>query len=86
MCSRLSFLSPIREIAPLLGSDDAVMIAGSKMLANTIISGVPSTQYSDWNAVKLLYHEAFDQTVKTKQAPSDAFLRDLEARCQALKK
>ena len=85
MCSRLSFLSPIREIAPLLGTDDAVMIAGNKMLANTVISGVPSSQYKDWNAVKLLYHELFDEIMKTRQIPSDAFLRDLEARCQALK-
>ena len=85
MCSRLSFLSPIREIAPLLRTDDAVMIAGNKMLTNTVISGVPSTQYKDWNAVKLLYHEAFDQTVNNKQVPSDSFLRDLDLRCQALK-
>jgi len=85
MCSRLSFLSPIREIAPLLGTDDAVMVAGNKMLSNTVISGVPSTQYKDWNAVKLLYHEVFNRTVETGQVPSDAFLRELDSRCQALK-
>ena len=55
------------------------------MLANTVISGVPSTQYKDWDAVKLLYHEAFNQTVNTKQVPSDMFLRDLDLKCQALK-
>lgn len=85
MCSRLSFLSPIREIASLMRTDDAVMIAGNKMLVNTVISGVPSTQYKDWNAVKLLYHEAFNETVNTKKIPSDAFLRDLDARCKELK-
>ena len=85
MCFRLSFLSPIKEIAPLLGTDDAVMIAGNKMLANTVISGVPSSQYKDWNAVKLLYHDVFNETVNIKKVPSDAFLRDLEARRQALK-
>ena len=85
MCTRLSFLSPIKEIAPLLGSDDAVMIAGTKMLTNTRISGVPSTQYKDWNEVKLLYHDVFYQTVNTKQVPPDVFLLDIEAKCQAQK-
>ncbi|MCL1814292.1 MAG: extracellular solute-binding protein [Treponema sp.] len=85
MCSQLSFLSPIKEIAPLLGTDDAVMAAGNKMLTNTVISSVPSTQYKNWDAVKLLYHDVFNQTVNAKQIPSDAFLRDLETKCQALR-
>ncbi|GHU87311.1 ABC transporter substrate-binding protein [Spirochaetia bacterium] len=78
-------LSPINEVAPLLGSGDVVMTAGSKMLGNTIVSGVPSVQYKDWNAVKLLYHDAFNQVLNTKQVPNDAFLRDLENKCAALK-
>jgi len=83
--SAMSVLSPIIEISELLSPTDVIMTAGSKMLANTIISGVPSTEYKDWNAVKLLYHDAFNQTVSTRQVPSDAFLRDLEAKCKALK-
>ncbi|GHV92809.1 hypothetical protein AGMMS50268_33120 [Spirochaetia bacterium] len=78
-------LSPINEVAPLLGSGDVIMAAGSKMLATTIVSGVPSVQYKDWNAVKLLYHDAFNQVLNTKQVPNDAFLRDLDAKCAALK-
>jgi multiple sugar transport system substrate-binding protein len=78
-------LSPINEVAPLLGSGDVVMTAGSKMLGNTIVSGVPSANYKDWNAVKLLYHDAFNQALTAKQVPSDAFLRDLDAKCAALK-
>jgi multiple sugar transport system substrate-binding protein len=84
-CSSLSFLSPINEVAPLLGSGDIIMTAGSKMLGNTIISGVPSTEYKDWNAVKLLYHDAFNQAVTTRQVPSDAFLQDLDTKGRALK-
>jgi multiple sugar transport system substrate-binding protein len=84
-CSGLGFLSPINEVAPLLDSGDVVMTAGSKMLANTTISGVPSTQYKDWNAVKLLYHDAFNQAVSTRRVPPDAFLQDLDAKCRALK-
>jgi multiple sugar transport system substrate-binding protein len=61
------------------------MTAGSKMLGTTIVSGVPSTDYKDWNAVKLLYHDAFNQVLSTKQIPGDAFLQDLEAKCGALK-
>ncbi|GHT67482.1 hypothetical protein FACS1894110_13030 [Spirochaetia bacterium] len=78
-------LSPINEVAPLLGSGDVVMTAGSKMLGNTIVSGVPSANYKDWNAVKLLYHDALNQVLNTKQVPGDAFLRDLDAKCAALK-
>jgi multiple sugar transport system substrate-binding protein len=77
-------LSPINEVAPLLGSGDVVMTAGSKMLGNTIVSGVPSANYKDWNAVKLLYHDALNQVLNTKQVPNDAFLRDLDAKCVAL--
>jgi multiple sugar transport system substrate-binding protein len=85
-CSNMGgMLSPINEVGPLLGSADAVMTAGNKMLGNTIVSGVPSTDYSDWNAVKLLYIDAFNQTLSAKQVPGDAFLRDLEAKCSALK-
>ncbi|MDR1429514.1 MAG: extracellular solute-binding protein [Spirochaetaceae bacterium] len=77
-------LSPINEVGPLLGNQDVIMAAGNKMLGSTIVSGVPSTQYTDWNAVKLLYHDAFNQAVNTKAVPSDAFLRDLDAKCKAL--
>jgi multiple sugar transport system substrate-binding protein len=85
-CVNMSFLSPINEVGPLLGSGDVVMTAGNKMLGNTIVSGVPSTDYSDWNAVKLLYIDAFNQAVNTKQAPANAFLQDLENKRLALKK
>jgi multiple sugar transport system substrate-binding protein len=78
-------LSPINEVGPLLGSRDVIMTAGNKMLGSTIVSGVPSTQYADWNAVKLLYHDAFNQAVASKAVPSDAFLQDLEAKCRALR-
>jgi multiple sugar transport system substrate-binding protein len=78
-------LSPINEVGPLLKSGDAVMMAGNKMLGNTIVSGVPSTEYSDWNAVKLLYVDAFNQTVASKQVPDTAFLQNLEAKLRALK-
>jgi multiple sugar transport system substrate-binding protein len=85
-CTNLGgVLSPLNEVAPFLSSEDVVMTAGSKMLGTTIVSGVPSTQYSDWNAVKLLYIDAFNQAVNTKQVPGDTFLRDLEAKAKQLK-
>jgi multiple sugar transport system substrate-binding protein len=78
-------LSPISEVGPLLGSSDVIMTAGNKMLGSTIVSGVPSTQYKDWNAVKLLYHDAFNEAVNTKEVPSDTFLQNLDAKCKALR-
>ncbi|MDR1249820.1 MAG: extracellular solute-binding protein [Treponema sp.] len=85
-CANLGgMLSPVNEVGPLLSSGDAVMVAGNKMLGNTIVSGVPSTDYSDWNAVKLLYIDAFNQTISAKQVPNNAFLQDLQTKCLALK-
>jgi multiple sugar transport system substrate-binding protein len=84
-CVNMSFLSPIKEVAPLLGTQDVVMTAGSKMLADTIVSGVPSTDYKDWNAVKLLYIEAFNHTLNGGQVPNNTFLADLDNRCRRLK-
>ena len=78
-------LSPISEVGPLLKTGDVIMTAGNKMLGSTIVSGVPSTQYKDWNAVKLLYHDAFNQAVSSKAVPPDAFLRDLDAKCKTLR-
>jgi multiple sugar transport system substrate-binding protein len=84
-CSTRGLLSPINESSALFRPGDVIMAAGNKMLNTAIISGVPAVDYTDWNAVKLLYHEAFNQTVSARQVPSDAFLRDLEARCRALR-
>ncbi|MDR2101748.1 MAG: extracellular solute-binding protein [Treponema sp.] len=78
-------LSPINEVAPLLGSGDVVMTAGSKMLGNTIVAGVPSANYKDWNAVKLLYIDAFNRVLNTKEVPDNAFLQDLENKCRQLR-
>jgi multiple sugar transport system substrate-binding protein len=79
-------LSPINEVAPLLGGGDVVMTAGSKMLGNTIVAGVPSADYTDWNAVKLLYIDAFNRTLSAKQVPDNAFLQDLDNKCRQLKR
>jgi multiple sugar transport system substrate-binding protein len=78
-------LSPINEVAPLLDGGDVVMTAGSKMLGNTIVAGVPSTDYTDWNAVKLLYIDAFNRVINSKQVPDNAFLQDLDNKCRQLK-
>jgi multiple sugar transport system substrate-binding protein len=81
----MSFLSPINEVGPLLSSEDVVMTAGNKMLGNTIVSGVPSADYKDWNAVKLLYIDAFNQAVQSQQVPGNTFLADLDSKCKALR-
>lgn len=79
-------LSPIKEVEEILDSDDVIMIAGAKMLDTTIISGVPSTEYSDWNAIKLLYGDLFNKILEDKAVPDDNFFNDLQAKHDALKK
>lgn len=87
MCSQMGgVLSPIKEVGDLLGSDDVIMSAGAKMLEGTKIAGVPSTQYKDWNAVKLLYGKVFNETITKKAVPSDDFLKAAQTELVALKK
>lgn len=78
-------LSPIKEVEAMLGEEDVIMRAGAKMLDTTIISGVPSTEYTDWNAVKLLYGEIFNKVLSEKAVPSDAYLNEMQAKLEALK-
>lgn len=78
-------LSPIEEVGDILESSDAIMKAGNAMLADTIISGVPSTEYSDWNAVKLLYGDVYNKIAETKAVPDDAFLEEMQAKLDELK-
>lgn len=78
-------LSPIEEVGQIISDEDVVMKAGNAILQTAIISGVPSTEYTDWNAVKLLYTDIFDQIVATGKVPSDEFLQQKQAALEALK-
>ncbi|MFC5452090.1 ABC transporter substrate-binding protein [Paenibacillus aestuarii] len=80
------YLSPIKQVSDLLEPTDVIQTAGSKMLENTIISGVPATSYSDWNAVKLLYGALFNKILKDKTLPDAAYFKDLQGKMDALKK
>ena len=79
-------LSPIKEVNDILDADDVIMKAGANMLENTIISGVPATEYKDWNAVKLLYGDLYNEIDNKKSIPSDDFLNDLQKKLDDLKK
>ncbi len=78
-------LSPIAEVIDKLDEEDAMMRAGLAMLEDTTISGVPSTEYTDWNAVKLLYGDVFNEVLNTQAVPSDDFLAGIQERLEALK-
>lgn len=78
-------LSPIEEVGNILSDDDVVMQAGINVLGTAIVSGVPSTEYSDWNAVKLLYGDIFNEILSSKEVPSDDYLAEKEAALESLK-
>lgn len=78
-------LSPIEEVGDILDSSDVVMRAGIEMLGNTIVTGVPASEYSDWNAVKLLFGDIFNEMLKTGEVPSDDFLGEKQEKMEALK-
>ena len=77
-------LSPIAEVGDLLSDEDVVMRAGINVLSVAIVSGVPSTQYSDFNAVKLLYGDVFNEVLTTCAVPSDEYLAGKQADLEAL--
>lgn len=79
-------LSPIVEVGEILTDEDVVMQAGINILKTAIVAGVPSTEYTDWNAVKLLFCSTFDEILKTGACPSDEFLNNTEASLLSLKK
>lgn len=78
-------LSPIVEVGEILDSSDVVMRAGIEMLKTTTITGVPATEYSDWNAVKLLYGDVLNNILENKVVPSDTFLTDIQNKLEDLK-
>lgn len=78
-------LSPIAEVGDILESGDVVMRAGIEMLETTKITGVPATEYTDWNAVKLLYGDVLKEILTKKTVPSDKFLQDAQKQLEELK-
>lgn len=78
-------LSPIEEVGDLLESSDVVMRAGIEMLENTKVTGVPATEYTDWNAVKIIYGDVFNTILQSGQVPDDQYLADAQAKLEALK-
>lgn len=79
-------LSPIVEVGEIITDEDVVMKAGNNILKTAIVAGVPSTQFSDWNAVKLLFGDVLSEIQKTGAVPSDAFLDEQQAKLDALRK
>ena len=60
------------------------MRAGNNILQTAIVAGVPSTDYSDWNAVKLLYHDIFNEILATGEVPAQDFLDNCQATLESL--
>lgn len=78
-------LSPVEEVGDILESGDVVMRAGIEMLETTIVTGVPASEYSDWNAVKLLYGDVFNDVIKNKAVPADDVLAEAQSKLESLK-
>lgn len=86
LCTNLGgVLSPIEEVGEILESSDAIMRAGIEMLQTTIAAGVPSTEYTDWNAVKLIYGDVFNKILELKAVPDDTYLEEAQKKMEALK-
>ena len=77
-------LSPILEVGDIMTDEDVLMRAGNNILQTAIVAGVPSTDYSDWNAVKLLYHDIFNEILATGEVPAQDFLDNCQATLESL--
>lgn len=80
------FLSPIHEAEEFITDEDVIIQTGLAVLDKAIVAGVPSTSYTDWNAVKIQYTEVLDEIIRTKAVPSDEYLDAMQAELEALKK
>lgn len=78
-------LSPVEEVADILETDDAIMRAGNEMLKDTIITGVPASEYTDWNAVKILFGDIFNKVQTEKTVPGDDYFAEMQGKMDALK-
>lgn len=59
---------PVNEVADRLKAEpqDVIMQKGLEVLKNGVISGVPSSDFTEWGAVKTLYENIFESIVKNK--------------------
>lgn len=77
-------LSPIEEVNEFITDEDVIQSAGAKMLDTAVVAGVPSTEYTDWNAVKELYTQMFNKILEDGAVPDQAYMDDLQAQLEAL--
>lgn len=67
-CSGLGgLISPVEEVKDLLSleTSDVIMSKGIAMMqsSSTVIRGVPSAQYTNWNSVKTIYEALFNKVI-----------------------
>ena len=87
ICTGLGgYMSPVAEVQSLLGAEpgDEIMRAGAGMLDSAIVTGVPASEYTDWNSVKLIYGDVFNKILSDKAMPGDAFFDEMQAAIEAL--
>ena len=88
ICTGLGgYMSPVAEVQNLLGAEpgDEIMKAGAGILDTAIVTGVPASEYTDWNSVKLVYGDVFNKILNDKAMPDDAFFDEMQASIEDLR-
>ena len=77
---------PVNEVADKLKTEpqDIIMQKGLEVLKYGVISGVPSSDFTEWGAVKTLYENIFEGIVKNKTY-KESDLTESEAKLDALR-
>lgn len=82
------FLPPIDEAIAVLGNSpvDEVIKKGIIVLQTGVVSGVPGSAYTSWNAVKQVYDDVFAEMILGTGVYDKALIDAAQAKLEALKK
>ena len=83
------FIPPVEEAVKYLGTDaeDEVINKALLVLQNGVTSGVPSSDYQDWGAVKQVFDDVFHTMILKGDGTVDqALLDEAQAKLESMKK
>ena len=82
------FIPPVKEAMKFLGDSpkDEIIKVGLEVFRNAIISGVPSADYYDWNAVKMIFDRLFKDMVIGKGEVDMKMLQDAKKELEKVRR
>ena len=82
------FIPPVKEAIKYLGSSpkDKIIKVGLEVFKKAILSGVPSNEYYDWNAVKFIFDTLFKNMIIEKGEIDMQMLQEAKKQLQEVRR